>query len=922
MMNDSFARLGATMVRYRWAVLVIWLLLIPVAGGLGASKASSVLKGGGFFRAGSESDQVTAVLAREFNAADSNNALIVFHSATQTVDDAAFQGGVNDAATRIKELGNVQAITNYYETHDSRLVSADKHTAMLIVSLPGDENDASEVVPALRAALEPVTLAHEVAGAPAVNHDLEATINEDLHRAEYVTIPIVVILLLLVFRTVISAAIPMLLGACAVVTAIAIIYVIGRQTTISIFALNTASMLGLGLGIDFSLIVVSRYREEVAAGHDPQSAVALTMATAGRSITYSGLTVMIGMLVLTLMLDIRLVRSMSLSILLVAFTALVAGLTLLPAVLGILGRRIEWLPILPKRQPSQPGQSGFWYRLSHAIMRRPWIWLGVSVALLLALAIPVKDMKLYGANVHVIPADTGAVRGFDTLSRAFGANRLSPIQVVVQTGQQDGVWQPQTLEALAQLQDAMRADPRVADVTSLFSLTPDVPRDQVGTITPQRFAADPALQGAVTQYVNTGNGSDTAVFTVIAKTDQFSADHQQFVRDLRDTIIPGIGGLRDDNAKVGGLAATFIDLQDGIYSRFPLIIATVLGLTFLLLMMFFQSLFLPLKAILMNLLSILATYGALVLIFQRGLGLGVYGVAPLGALSVVTPVILFVILFGLSTDYEVFMLSRVREFYHETGNNEEAVATGLESTARVITAAGLILIGTFASFSLGRVVSLKETGLGLAIGVLIDSTIVRIIMVPATMRLAGKANWYMPAWLKKIVPELREGPAPVPARTPVAGPFPGIPLATVPQLSVQGHDRFELPRGPMIGGLLPLGGGLGADLITLPRGATFRIGRDREAELWLYGADISRRHARIDYAREFNSFIITDLQSSNGIYLNGKRIDSPTILHDGDRLDIGSTGQVCFTFYTRPDLGDGTRAAVATRPLHNGPGPT
>lgn len=908
-MDDSFARFGAAMVRFRWVVLAIWLLLIPVSGGLGAAKASSVLKGGGFFRAGSESDRVTVVLAREFNAADSNNALIVFHSATQTIDDAPFQDGVNDAATRIAGLSGVQAITNYYQTHDNRLVSADKHTMMLIVSLQGDENEASARVPMLRTTLEPVTLNHEVAGAPAVNYDLETTINEDLHRAEYLTIPIVVILLLLVFRTVISAAIPMLLGACAVVTAIAIIYVIGRQTTLSIFALNTASMLGLGLGIDFSLIVVSRYREEVAAGRDTRAAVAMTMATAGRSITYSGLTVMIGMLVLTLMLDIRLVRSMSLSILLVAFTALVAGLTLLPALLGILGRRIEWLPVLPKPKPLPSGRVGFWYRLSRAIMRRPWIWLGVSIVLLLALAIPVKDLKLYGANVHVVPEDTGAVRGFNTLSQALGANRLSPIRVVVQTGQQDGVWQPETLEALAQLQDAMKADPRVEDVTSLFSLTPDVPRDQVGTITPQRFAANPALAGAVTQYVNTGGDSDTAVFTVIAKTDQYAADHQQLVRDLRSTIIPGISGLRGDDTEVGGLAATFIDLRDGIYSRFPLIIATVMGLTFLLLMMFFQSLFLPLKAILMNVASILATYGALVLIFQRGIGLGVYGIAPLGALSVVTPVILFVILFGLSTDYEVFMLSRVREFYHETGNNEEAVATGLESTARVITAAGLILIATFGSFSLGRVVSLKETGLGLAIGVLIDATIVRIIMVPATMRLAGGANWYMPAWLKKIVPELREGPAPAPAPAPASNPPPGVPStaaanrapAPPPQHAADGRNRFQLPRTPMIGGLLPHSGGLGTDAIPLPRGATFRIGRDQAAELWLYGADISRRHARIDYDHQFNSFIVTDLQSGNGVYVNGKRIGSPTILRDGDQIAIGASGQVCFTFYTRPD---------------------
>ena len=909
-MDDSFARFGAAMVRFRWVVLVIWLLLIPISGGLGASKASSVLKGGGFFRAGSDSDQVTTVLARDFNAADSNNALVVFHSPTDTVEDATYERDVQDAATRLAGLSGVRAVTHYYKTHDNRVVSGDKRTTMLIATLNGDENEAAALVPSLREELSSISLDHEVSGAPAINHDLEETIDEDLRRAEYLTIPIVVIMLLLTFRTIISAAIPMLLGACAVVTAIALLYVIGRQTTLSIFALNTASMLGLGLGIDFSLIVVSRYREELLTGRDPRSAVALTMATAGRSITYSGLTVILGMLVLTVMLDNRLVRSMSLSILIVAFTALVAGLTLLPAVLGILGRRIEWLPILPRPKPARAGEVGFWYRLSHAIMRHPWLWLGVSLLLLFALALPIKDFKTYGTNIHVLPEESGAVRGYNLLSDAFGANRLSQIQIVVRSPEKDGIWKPESLEALAQVRDRLEADRRIESVSSVFTLTPDVPRDQVRTITPQRFAANPALAGAVTQYINTGGGNDTAVFTIIAKTDQFAADHQQLVSDLRIAILPGIDQLRGYDSKVGGLAATYIDFREGIYSRFPLIIAIVMALTFLLLMMFFQSIFLPLKAILMNVASILATYGVLVLVFQHGVGLQVYGVDPLGALSVVTPVILFVILFGLSTDYEVFMLSRVREFYHETGNNEEAVAAGLESTARVITAAGLILIGTFGSFSLGRVISLKETGLGLAIGVLIDSTIVRIVMVPATMRLAGSANWYMPAWLKKIVPELREGPIRVPAHaTPAIPGGPQVaegshlpPAAPAPGAAF-GPYRFQTPTSLMIGGLIPLAGGLGIDSIPLPRRTTFRIGRDKTAELWLYGADISRRHARIDYDRQFNSFVITDLQSANGVYVNGKMIDSPTILADGDLIDIGATGAVCFTFFTRPDPG-------------------
>ncbi|MGN6757565.1 MAG: MMPL family transporter, partial [Thermomicrobiales bacterium] len=755
-MNDSFARWGAAMVKLRWFVLIFWIVLIPIAGGLGASKASSVLKGGGFFSPGSESDKAAAILASDFNAAANNNALIVFHSDKLTVDDSAFQQAVTDTTTRVQGVDGVSSIASYYKTHDNGLLSADKHTTLMVVTLKGTEDDASKKVPKLHDQLphDNADIVAYVTGAPAINHALESTIEEDLTRSERFTIPIIVILLLLVFRTVISAAIPLVLGASSVVTAMALIHLIGSHKDLSIFALSTASMIGLGLGIDFSLIVVSRFREELAAGRDTKSAVAMTLATAGRSITYSGLTVILGMLVLTLMFNLILVRSMSFAIMLVAMTALLAGLTLLPALLGILGRRIDWLPVLPKPKVSRPGHAGFWYRLSHAIMRHPWVWLLVSLALLLALAIPVKDIKLYGATPQVLPDTNEAVVGYNLLSSAFGANTLTPIQLVVETSAtKDGVWQTSTLDALGKLQDAIKTDPRVQSVSSVLTLAPDTPHDQLhSTIT-----GNQNLAGAVTQYVN-GDGT-TAVINVVPKTDQFHTDHQQLVRDLRSTIVPGVTEMHPFTVQIGGQAANFVDLRDTIYDRFPFLVAAVLGLTFLLLMMFFQSLALPLKAILMNLASIMATYGVLVLVFVHGIGIQVYGVDAIGALSVVTPVILFVILFGLSTDYEVFMLSRVKEFYHHTGNNEEAVATGLETTARVITAAGLILIGTFGSFSLARVISLKETGLGLAVGVLLDSTIVRIIMVPATMRLMGNANWYMPGWLKKIVPELREGPA-------------------------------------------------------------------------------------------------------------------------------------------------------------------
>ncbi|MDP9373897.1 MAG: MMPL family transporter, partial [Chloroflexota bacterium] len=757
-MTDPFARFGAALVRFRWLVLLGWLVVLGVAAGLLAPKASEVVKGGGFQDDNSESIKAARVLADEFNAAPGNTVIIVYRSPDRTVDDPTYRDAVTRGAEALQTVHGVRAVLTFFNTGDPSFNSQDRRTTLGLVSIEGDKGDAQETVPDLRERLDALQLPieHYATGFPAIDYDTFVTSEEDLRRSEVFTIPIILILLLLVFRTVIASAIPMVLGAFSVLLAIAAIYLIGSAIDTSIFALNVASMIGLGLSIDFSLIMISRFREERAAGRDTRDAVAITLATAGRSIFYSGVTVLLAMGVLTLLLArLMIVRSISLAVMVVAFTSLLAGLTLLPAILGILGHRIEWLRVMPRPKPPQPGQTGFWYRFSHAIMRRPWLWFLGSLAVLLAMAIPVKDISLVGGTTGALPSEVEAVRGFEAMNESFGANRLTPIQIVITTPEEGGVFRPDFLDGVRRLSEAAAADPRNEEVRSLAilarlaGLTPE----QYRQLTPDAVRADPQRAQATAQFVNLNGGNDATTITVFSRYDQYDERHQQFVYDLRDTLIPEIGQLRGANVSVGGSAAEFLDLQRGLYGRFPLVAAAVMFLIFVILMMFFQSVFLPLKAIFLNAVSILATYGVLVVIFGYGVGTGLLGFESQDALGVVTPVILFVILFALSTDYEVFLLSRVKEYYHEIKNNEEAVATGLEQTAGLITAAGLILIGTFGSFASARVVSIKEIGLGLAIGVLLDSTIVRVIMVPATMRLAGDFNWWMPTWLKRIVPE-------------------------------------------------------------------------------------------------------------------------------------------------------------------------
>jgi len=923
-MTDPFMRFGATMVRLRWVVLVAWIVILGVAGGVLAPRAAKVVKGGGFDVADSGAQLAGQVLGDEFNAAVKNTVIVAYHANDRTVDEPAYRDQVTVAGERLQRVHGVRSVLTFYNTNDPTFVSQDRRTTIGLIGVEGDQSAVEEAVPELREQLTGLTLEHYVTGFPAINYDVVKTSEADVRRSELFTIPIIMILLLIVFRTVIAAALPLVLGAAAVVTATATLYLVGRSIDTNIFALNVASMIGLGLAIDFSLIVIGRFREERAAGRDVTDAVGMTMATAGRSITYSGITVILAMIVLTGMLfNLMIIRSISLAVLIVAATALLAGLTLLPALLGILGHRIEWLRVMPKPKPPQPGKVGIWYQISHAIMRRPWLWLAVSLVILGLLATPLREIALVGTTPGTLPTDVESVRGIRLLGNAFGANRLDPIQIVVRTPDKNGVWKPETLEGIRLLSEAAAADPRNQEVRSiatyarLAGLTPE----QYRQLRPEIVAADTANAALAAQAVNLNGDNNAATITVYSKYDQFDTRHQQAVYDLRDTVIPEIPELRGTQVYVGGSAAEFLDFRDSLYGRFPLVALAVMSLIFVILMMFFQSIFLPLKAILLNVVSIAATYGVLVVIFQWGWGTRFLGFESQGMLGVVTPAILFVILFALATDYEVFMLSRVKEYYHQLKNNEEAVALGLEHTAGLITAAGLILIGTFASFASARVVTIKEIGIGLAIGVFLDSTLVRVVMVPATMRLAGAANWYMPAWLHKIIPELSEGPtaaAPVGAHQALGVPgTPQIAFASVASVAPTAFVSATppappsypppFPNGtpqassvPLQGWLRPTGGSLGVDVIALPRSRPFRIGRNRDADMVLYDRRISRFHARVDYDGTRHVFVISDLGSANGVAVNDQPIAAPTVLTEGDTIELGIGGNMTFAFVAQP----------------------
>ena len=518
-------------------------------------------------------------------------------------------------------------------------------------------------------------------------------------------------------------------------------------------------MIGLGLAIDFSLIMVSRFREELKT-HAMEPALEITLQTAGRSIAFSGVTLMLTMAVMSLF-PVMVIRSIALAIAIVAAIAVTAGLLLLPALLAIIGRHVDSLSLrrfLPWQQ--RAGRGGGWQRWARAVMRRPWLSIGASLLVLGLMALPAVWLQRSGVGVQVLPKSSESRYAFELLQRQFGPGEGSPIFVVIQAPRVDGLWQPQILEGVYQLHAYLERDPRVAHVQSLASLIPNPSSDWIRSLSKATIDTSYDRKRIAQRLTNIDGANTTTALLVFARTGETNREATGLMLDLRANAKEWAPGLANTRVLVGGSPAQHYDFDKVVYDQFPLLLALSLLVTFVILMLVFHTPVLPIKAILLNIVSLVASYGVLVLVFQFGIGDRLLGFESIGAVLSYTPVLLFSILFGLSSDYEVFLLTRVREYVRQGFSNEDAVALDLERTAGIITAAGLIMIIVFGSFALTQVLVIKELGFGLAVAVLLDTTLVRIILVPATMKLMGKWNWWMPRVLDRLVPEIDEGEPP------------------------------------------------------------------------------------------------------------------------------------------------------------------
>ncbi|OGN87718.1 MAG: hypothetical protein A2X23_07755 [Chloroflexi bacterium GWC2_73_18] len=749
---SPFARLGAVVVRHRLAIVVAWALLLAAALPL-APRAPGVLRAGGFESDQLESARARAALESELGLPPSA-LVIVAHSETERAGEQPFESALAAAIRDVPAAPYVTGIRSHLE--DPRQVSADGRTVYDVVFLSLAPDHSPDALPGIGAVLHPQPgIDVELSGGPVFYGDIVALSESDLRRSELISLPLAALALLLVFGSVVAAGVPLVVGGSAVVVALAAIFLLASVTPLSVFVLNLATLLGLGLGVDYALLMTTRFREELGTRGGGRTAdgrldraaidaaVVATVSTAGRAVFFSGLTVLLGLLGLVLF-EFMILRSVGLAGAIVVGLAVAAALTLMPALLAILGPRLEALSL--RRGTVDPGRpSHTWERLARWVMRRPLAVFVPTLLLLLALGAPFLSVRFNSPDATILPPTVPSRATRDLLAREFDEGEFAPLLLAVRTP--GPALAPENVARLYEYTRRLVADPRVARVVSIVDLDPRL------TLLQYRLLyADPAAipdRYAQLSVAATTRGDLTFV-EVITHWGSNAPEGRALVAALRDPGSP-LAPPRGFSVLVGGGAADVSDVVSRIGADFPRSALLILVTTYLVLLVLLRSVILPAKALVMNTLSIVASFGALVWIFQEGNLSAVLAFSPLGYVETSQPVILFCVLFGLSMDYEVFLLSRMKEVYDRTGDNRTAVARGLERSGRIVTSAALIVVLVAGSFAFADIVLIKALGLGVAIAVALDATVVRALLVPATMRLLGRWNWWMPAPLERFL---------------------------------------------------------------------------------------------------------------------------------------------------------------------------
>jgi RND superfamily putative drug exporter len=701
-----FEALGRIIFKRRRLVLAVAAIGVVCAAIWGTGVFSKLQSAGGFAPPASQSQQeanhATAIFGR-----DAGDVVLLYSSSTQTVHSPAYRAAVASSLARLPR-SRVLSATTYWTTGSPQFVSPDGHVTYAVLELAGGSDAARiKTFDAIKGDFAAPGLTVLAGGQIPTEAAINKEVTSDIGRAEAISMPVLLILLLVIFSSLAAASLPLAIGAIGIIGSFAALRLLTLATPVSIYSVNITTILGLGLAIDYGLFMVGRFREELHRQPSVADAVARTVATAGRTVAVSGITVAMALASLLLFPEVFL-RSMGYGGVATVVVDMLAALTVLPALLAVLGHRVNALRI--RRSVGRPVQTaaGGWYRLARGVMRRPLLFAGVIVVALLALAAPVLHISWGGTDARALPAAAPARQVSEALSRDFPGNVTAPI------------------ESLVQFHGPIAGSPaRQAQLATYVGRLGRLP--------------------GVTGVQLTGERGQVARIDLRYQPDPLSAQARQIVQRVR-----GVPGPAGSSVQVGGQSAQLVDELSSLSATVPWMAAVMAAATFLLLFLAFGSVVLPVKAIVANLLSLSATFGVVVWIFQEGHLSGLLRFEPTGTLDPTMPILMLAIIFGLSMDYEVFLLSRIRERYDLTGDTPEAIASGLQRTGGVITSAALLLVIVVGAFSASGITFIKLMGVGMIVALIVDASVVRVLLVPAAMRLLGRANWWAPKPLRGL----------------------------------------------------------------------------------------------------------------------------------------------------------------------------
>jgi uncharacterized membrane protein YdfJ with MMPL/SSD domain len=705
-------RLARACGAHPWRTLGCWLFVV-VAAAVAIAGLFGDLTTEGHPTNNPESERAAAAARQAIPPTPENfvTDIIIVRSQRYIVSSPQFRAFVEGLLAEETERAGAVVARTFYTTRDPALSSREGHATAALIAIP-DSDRAADAVAVVDGRDADPDFEAAITGDQTVDNDFNELSQRDLEEGELrFGLPAALVVLLLVFGAVVAGLVPMLMAILSIVVALGLVAIFSQAFDLSIFIVNMLTGMGLALGIDYSLFVVSRYREERARGSAKDGAIALSGATAGRAVLFSGTAFVVAMLGM-LIVPNNIMRSLALGAILVGIVSVVAALTLLPALLGLLGDRVNALriPIVGRASLETANPEGrFWHAVVERVVRRPAVSLVLAGGLLVLLALPVLGLHIGASGVSTLPDSFASKRGFAALERDFPAVTSDPVEVVVAKGYE----KTQVKAALRRLAGRLAVDPELG---------------------PGEIRSSP-------------NGT-IGLLRAPVKGDSASGDAVAAVRELRSRTIPDVFAGTGATVYVGGDTAENIDYFDSVSDPAPLVFAFVLGFTFVLLTVVFRSVVIAATAVLLNLLSVGAAYGLLVLVFRHGIGANLLGLTQADTVEAWVPLFLFSVLFGLSMDYQVFLLSRIKEIYDKTGDTGSAVASGVSSTARIITGAALIIVAVFVGFAMGDLIQFQQMGFGIAIALLIDATVIRSVILPSLMTLLGRWNWYLPRWLE------------------------------------------------------------------------------------------------------------------------------------------------------------------------------